>query len=281
MAYINDDGSIGMIPIDAHGNLKEEAVIVQSAGIGAYTCMSDKLKLSTSSPDRLPSLSGNLPETYLKGACAMALHIAYLGTTVRGLTIQLTPSVRVRTNEVMAGDECKLVPWGCVGKACDADKDGGPVMHALNLKGERMASFEIVRPSDLGKNNGVEVPFWRMQRNFSDTANMAMSHIDIPILGPTLGSLSGAKSTLLLTCQVPCAVLKMDVGAGTELTLAANKKRKDAPITTVTQCKFVKLEKRSTTSSERSHAYAARVVNVARTKQRSAIVRCSRGCATY
>ena len=160
-----------------------------------------------------------------------------LGANVGGATIQLTPCVRVRTSEAMAVDECRLVPWGGVGKACDADKDGVPVMHALNSKGERMASFEIVRPNDLGKKGGVEVPLWRMQHKTSDTANMTMSHIDVPIVGPTAGSLSGAQSTLSLTCQAPCAVLKMDVGAGTELTLAVNKKRKDTTITTVRQCK--------------------------------------------
>ena len=123
----------------------------------------------------------------------------------------------------MVVDECKLAPWGGVGKACDADKDGVPVMHALNPTGERIASFEIVRPSDLGKKDGVEVAFWRMQHKTNDAANMTMSHIDVPIVG-----------------QVPCAVLKMDVGAGTELTLAVYKKRKDTIITTVTQCKKAK-----------------------------------------
>jgi hypothetical protein len=237
VAYINDDGSVSMIPIDTHGNRKEEAVIVQLSGIGAYTILGVQLKLSTASPDRLPSMGDTPPEAYLKGACAMALHSAYWGTNVGGATIQLTPCMRVRTNEVMAVDECKLVPWGGVGKACDADKDGVPVMHALNHKGERMASFEIVRPSDLGKKDGVEVPFWRMQHKTNDAANMTMSHIDVPIVGPTVGSLSGAQSTISLTCQIPCAVLKMDVGAGTELTLAVDKKRKDTIIPTVTRKK--------------------------------------------
>lgn len=235
VAYINDDGSVSMIPIDTHGKRKEESVIVQLSGICAYSIIGVQMKLSIASPDRLPSMGDKLPEAYLKGACAMALHSAYWRANVGGATIQLTPCVRVRTNEAMAVDEFKLVPWGVVGKACDADKDGVPVVHALNPKGERMASFEIVRPNDLGKKDGVEVPFWRMQHKTNDTANMTMSHIDVPIAGPTVGSLSGA-----LTCQVPCAVLKMDVGAGTELTLAVYKKRKDTIITTVTQCKKAK-----------------------------------------
>ncbi len=98
-----------------------------------------------------------------------------------------------------------------------------------------MASGEAGRTHDWGKEDGVEVPFWRMQHKANDTANMTMSHIDVPIAGPTVGSLSGA-----LTCQAPCAVLKMDVGAGTELTLAVYKKRKDTILTTVTQCKKAK-----------------------------------------
>ncbi len=235
VAYINDDGSVSMIPIDIHGKRREDSVIVQLSGICAYSIIRVQMKLSIASPNRLPSMGDKLPEAYLKGACAMALHSAYWRANVGGATIQLTPCVRVRTNEAMAVDECKLVPWGVVGKACDADKEGVLVVHALNPKGERMASFEIVRPNDLGKKDGVEVPFWRMQHKTNDTANMTMSHIDVPIVGPTVGSLSGA-----LTCQVPCAVLKMDVGAGTELTLAVYKKRKDTIITTVTQCKKAK-----------------------------------------
>ncbi len=76
VAYINDDGSVSMIPIDIHGKRKEESVSVQLSGICAYSIISVQMKLSTASPDRLPSMGDKLPEAYLKGACAMALHSA-------------------------------------------------------------------------------------------------------------------------------------------------------------------------------------------------------------
>lgn len=72
-------------------------------------------------------------------------------------------------------------------------------MQVLDASGTPIASFEITRPSDLGKPDGVEVPFWRLQHKPDDKdVTMTMSHIDVPIPCPKMSTTLSPK--LKITC---------------------------------------------------------------------------------
>lgn len=79
VAYINDDGSVGLYPIDVRGNRKEEISIASLETISKYVRIDAENKLTIASNDRFPSLGDTPPEAYLRGACAMAMHAAFWG----------------------------------------------------------------------------------------------------------------------------------------------------------------------------------------------------------
>ena len=210
IAYINDDGSVGLYNVLRDGSVERGKVIkvVDKASLTSYKPVDKKYKLKQLD---FPSKAVTAPTEgimYYQSIANIAVNRAY--KPCAHIYIQAQPAIGVYVKRDIAKDQLTLVAWSPWVALVKPNKN-------KELVGEQMDTtvhvggghtFETKRPAGLG--DTIEVEFWRLKKVADKKkANMIMDKIEVKMPA----TITESKVT------VPVAKLFKDVEANCELCL--------------------------------------------------------------
>ena len=210
VAYINDDGSVGIQRVTRDGTHDKEVVPVMMDDLNKYTVIKKEQKIKISKFSQPAVITNEL----LAMIADSALHAAYAKHKANledDVCIQTVPKCRLMARRDLAPDSLTLVPWtsSVVRKPLPQTSE---IALFVKVMIDSPARFEIKSPSGIGKD--LEVEFWRVQteKDTKKIANLVKHNIVVPVNWPFDVGLGE-----IVNVEVPTLVLSKAVSADNEL----------------------------------------------------------------
>ena len=177
VAYINDDGSIGLRIVKSDGKLESKLLIVKMDDVVHYVPMKKELRLKELPLSLRPDVCNQ--DHLFRAVAEAALSKAYKHYKISEslVYIQGSPRIRVLARCTLAAKQVTFVPWTCgLGKPVANKNDNTLLVQVMT---PTPVYFELKAPGGLGKT--VEVEYWRVQTERNEASMGFLSRVNVPV----------------------------------------------------------------------------------------------------
>ena len=217
IAYISDDGSVGVNKLDKDGNRSQNVTVVQQGDLPKLWKIVDASARLSCDP-KYPMKFENFDGVY-EATATIGINVVFFNNkkrTVNGLYVQVTPTSRliVQQEGGYKSGELVFVAWGA-GVKPKKETSEEALLASIQIKNKNTVYFEIDKPDQ----KKVSVDFWKVRKvSDEENSNMKIEMVEQKVFVPTMKDV-GVAASVPIVVSVPSAVLTKDVQVGDELVL--------------------------------------------------------------